>query len=294
MPMPFDATMKGLVERFQGDYETMLDLGEGPLSPLNVDLSTITAATDVALGHGEPLDRIVDINFQSGPDELLDARVLLYNVLLHYRFRVPVHSVLVLLRPIADGPHCGGKLCYEGRPQKGKIEFTYEVIRLWEQPVQRFLEGGLGTLPLATLCRLPEAVEEEQALESVVRTIAARLAREARPEDRATLLTAAYVLIGLRVPRPVADRLFQGVQTMRESTTYQAIVEEGVVRGRAEGRAEGLRRVLFRLGSRRFGPVPEAVRQGIESISDSDRLEELTERALAVTSWNELLQDNGS
>ena len=80
MPMPFDATLKDLVQSFLHDYEVQMGLSEfAPLTPLNVDLSTVTAATDVALGHGDPPRRVVDINFQSGPDESLEARILLYN-----------------------------------------------------------------------------------------------------------------------------------------------------------------------------------------------------------------------
>jgi predicted transposase YdaD len=285
MPMPFDATLKALVERFQHDYEAMMGLNEFlPLSPLNVDLSTITAATDIALGHGEPPDRIVDINFQSGPDEDLEARVLLYNVLFHYRFRVPVHSVLVLLRPLADRQQCTGEFRYEGRGRKGKIDFKYEVVRLWEQPVRRFLEGGLGTLPLAPLCRLPKSVPAEKALGSVIRQVVDRLEREASPADRATLLTATYVLTGLRMPRQIVEQLFQGIQTMKESSTYQAIIDEG--------RVQALRSTLLRQGRKRFGPPTESAQSAIQAIDNLQKLEQLTERLLSASSWQKLLRDD--
>jgi hypothetical protein len=55
MPLPFDATLKDLVRHFLHDYEIQMGLSDlGPLTPLNVDLSTVTAATDIALGHGDP------------------------------------------------------------------------------------------------------------------------------------------------------------------------------------------------------------------------------------------------
>ena len=202
MPMPFDATLKDLVQTFLHDYEVLMGLSDlSPLAPLNVDLSTVTAATDIALGHGDPTDWVVDINFQSGPDQDLEARVLLYHALLHYRYRVPVHSVVVLLRPVADPWQLTGKLRYAGRPRKSKMDFAYEVIRLWRQPVQRLLAGGLGTLPLAPLGRLPAALPVEEGLAPVLRRVVERLEREAPPEDRAKLLTATYVLTGLRVSR---------------------------------------------------------------------------------------------
>jgi predicted transposase YdaD len=287
MPMPFDATLKYLVQSFVRDYEVQMGLTEfAPLVPLNVDLSTVTAATDIALGRGGPPERVVDINFQSGPDPDLEARLLLYNALVHHRFRVPVHTVLVLLRPAAEIGQLTGILRYAGRRRKGKMDFGFEVIRLWQKPVQRLLAGGLGTLPLAPLGPLPGGMEAEEALAPVIRQIAVRLDREAAPEERAKLLTATFALTGLRVPRETAEQLFQGVRAMKESSTHQGILEEG----RVEGKTEALQKIVFRLGRQRFGPPTQAQQAALTGIRDVERLERLTDRLLVVPNWQELLQ----
>ncbi len=58
MPLPFDATLKDLARRYPGDYASTFRLGNpSDLHALNVDLSVISAATDVVLGHGDPSDR---------------------------------------------------------------------------------------------------------------------------------------------------------------------------------------------------------------------------------------------
>ncbi len=58
--------------------------------------------------------------------------------------------------------------------------------------------------------------------------------------------------MGLRYDRALIEQLLQEVRGMKESVTYQAIVEEGVAKGREEGvvkgRMEEARRILFRLG----------------------------------------------
>src|SRR4051812_22822045 len=119
MSLPFDATLKQLVQAHVRDYEQYMGLEEfGPLQVLNVDLSTVTAATDIVRGQGDPPQRIIDLNFQSGPDDALASRLLLYNTLLHHRYQVPVHSQLVLLRPAADQGGLTGKLNYEGLHRK--------------------------------------------------------------------------------------------------------------------------------------------------------------------------------
>lgn len=69
---------------------------------------------------------------------------------------------------------------------------------------------------------------------------------------------------------------------MRESDTYQAILDEG--------RVEGNRRTLLRLGLRKIGEPDQATRIAPFAITDPDRLELLIERLLDVSTWSDLLQ----
>jgi hypothetical protein len=72
----FDATLKELLAPRPEDFVPVFRLPQvKPAKALNVDLSTISAATDVAFGFGSPLQEIVDLNFQSGPDATLAARL---------------------------------------------------------------------------------------------------------------------------------------------------------------------------------------------------------------------------
>jgi hypothetical protein len=75
---------------------------------------------------------------------------------------------------------------------------------------------------------------------------------------------------------------------MKESTTYQAILEEG----RAEGALAEARKILILLGSSRFGPPDGAMTAALEGITDVERLEELGVCVLVpnkVAGWEELL-----
>lgn len=286
MPMPFDATLKAILQKFTRDFEEQLGLvGPQPATVLNVDLSTVSAATDIVLGYGDPPVGLVDLNFQSSRDADLARRLLMYNALLHHRYGVPVHSVVVLLRPVADDPVLTGELRYQSRPRRGKVVFHYEVVRLWQRPVRRVLRGSRGTLPLAPLCRLPENVPLEDALAGVIRRIDDRLQREAPPEEAAMLLSATYVLSGLRVARETAEQLFQGVRAMKESTTYQAILDEG----RQEGQRKGVQQTLLRQGRHKFGAPSDAITATLTAITDLDRLERMADQLLVVSSWDELL-----
>src|SRR5208283_229539 len=81
------------------------------------------------------------------------------------------------------------------------------------------------------------------------------------------------------------DRLLEGVQSMKESVTYQKILREG----RAEGLVEGERRILRRLGGKRFGKPNAQIEAKLDAIADLERLEQLSDRVLEVTTWDELL-----
>jgi len=253
-----------------------------PLRLLNVDLSTVTTATDVVIGLGDPLRDIVHFDFQASAAAHKHADVLVYNALLYRQFNVPVHAIVVLLRPEAAHSNLSGTVAYAARPGRGKMDFGYEVIRLWDTPAEKLLAGDLGLLPLATLGKLSGDVSIPEGLAYVIQRLIERLQRDAQPDQARRLLTAAYVLTGLRMPnRTAALQLFKGVRAMRESVTYMAIIEEGAI--------EEARKIILRLGRKLFGPPDETTTAALTATEDLERLEFLSEQILDVKSWQELM-----
>jgi hypothetical protein len=268
MSFPIDATLKDVMEERPADYAAPFGLPtDQPVVVLNVDLSTISAATDVALGIGDPLREIADFNFQSGCDPFADYRLYLYNAAFAHHFHVAVRSFLVLLRPKADHPNLTGILTYTAGGTR--VEFPYEVIRLWERPVEPFLTGGLGLLPLAVLCAMPPDVSLEQALARVVAEIHRRVKAETSPAEAVKMMTAAYMLTGMRVERAIADQIYEEYGMLEESTTYQGTIEKGRIRE--------AHRILLRQGRTRFGPPDAATETALTSVNDLERLERMTD-----------------
>jgi hypothetical protein len=252
-----------------------------PVALLNVDLSTVTTAADLVFGLGDPLQEIVHLDFQASASATKHADLLVYNSLLHRNYLVPVHSVVILLRSKAAHPNLNGMVAYASRHPRGKMDFAYEVVRLWEHPVEELLARDIATLPLAPLGRLPKGLKLEAALAGVIKKMIERLRNEAPPEQVRRLLTAAFVLTGLRVPRQKASQLFQGVRAMRESDTFMAIIEEGEV--------NEARKMVLRLGQKSLGVPDEAVTTAVEGTTDLERLELMMERIGEVESWQQLL-----
>ena len=277
MPKPFDATTKHLVETYPGAWLDYLRLGTGgQVAVIDADLSTVTAEADKVMRIDDPMPWLVHLELQATYDRTLGDRLLRYNVLLHSRHGLGVRSVAVLLRPAADGPALTGRVEWHLPDDPRYLEFRYRIFRTWHQPVERVLAGGLGTLPLAPLADI-----SREALPGVIRGMDDRLSREAPPAEAAMLWTATYVLMGLRYSPGAARQLLQGVRVMRESSTYQAILDEG--------RLEEAQAIVLRQGRKRFGPPDARTSAAIESITDLERIEQLSERLLDVSSWDELL-----
>jgi hypothetical protein len=75
---------------------------------------------------------------------------------------------------------------------------------------------------------------------------------------------------------------------MGQSALYQAIVRLVREQAQREGRVEAGRRILMLQGEVKFGPKDVAF-EGLKSIDDLLRLEELAVRLVTVATWQELL-----
>ena len=187
----------------------------------------------------------------------------------------------------ANSPSIDGK--YERRLPDGweTNRYNYRVIRLWEEDPESYLTAGVNLVPLVPLTKVGETVE---ALWGLKARMAERINAEPAPRT-AMLWTATYFLMGMRYPEEFVFRFLEGVQNMRESTTYQAVLKEGREEGRIAGRVAEAQRILLMLGEDRFGEPSEAIRGGIDVIHDVERLERMSRRVYAtdIHDWEGLL-----
>src|SRR5436309_14850499 len=145
MAMTFDATLKDMGRDSPEGFLAAFDRPPaGPVKLLNVDLSTVTTAADLVLGLGEAPEEIIHLDFQSSAAAWKHADLMVYNALLFAHYRVPVHTVVVLLRPEAAHANLNGIVGYAPRPGRGSMRFTYELVRLWERLAEELLAADLG------------------------------------------------------------------------------------------------------------------------------------------------------
>jgi len=283
MAMTFDATLKDMGrESTQGFLAAFDRPPTSAVKLLNVDLSTVTTMADLILGLGDPREEIVHFDFQSSAVAWKHADVMVYNALLYAHYHVPVHTVILLLRPEAAHANMNGVIHYAPRPGPGSMNFSYQIVRIWERSAEELLVADLSVVPLAVLGRLPEDQSLEDGLASVAKRIVDRLTKEAPPDRAKKLLADALLLTGLRVRRDVAARIFRGVRAMHESDTYLAILDEG--------RETATRDHILVIGEERLGPPDEMVRSKISTITDLGRLNRMLRKTAKAASWQEILE----
>jgi predicted transposase YdaD len=278
---PFDATFKDLIEGGATAWPTLL--GPWPFRSVEVvdaDVSTVTAAADkVLLVHGERHDWLLHLEPQSSRDIELPERLHLYNVLMRHRHRLPVRSVVLLLRPEANAKNLTGELRLEHPDEKEPYEiFRYRVVRLWEMPLEPLMTGDMRLLPLAGLS------EEATPIEAVIERVQRRLRNEAAPGEGAKLAAAFAVLLGLRYTKAQLAQLetrFPMPINLEDSSVMQMWLEQA--------RLQGARQLLLELGEDRFGPPNAAVLAVLEQVADLDRLKQLAHRIQTVSNWEELI-----
>jgi len=285
-PRPFDVTTRLLIDGDPVSWLTWAGLPiEGPVSPIDSDVSTVLAEVDKVLRVDAPSPWLAHLELQSGRDRDLPYRLLQYYALLLRRHRLPIVSTVILLRPEADGPEMSGLLEQVGPTGDVTVVFRYQVIRVWERSADDLLRGGLGTLPL-----VPLAAIDPGRLPALIRQMDLRLRREVSPDAIRDFWATTMILMGPRYDEVQVDELLRGVRQMRESVTYQAILREGRDEGRVEGRVEGERRLVARLGTQRFGAPGPSVVAALDALTDVDALERLADRLLTAQSWDDLLR----
>jgi hypothetical protein len=249
-----------------------------PIEVIDSDITTLTAAADKVIKVGVAEPYLVNIELHSYHEAELARTLWFRQVALDYRHDLSVLTVLVLLCKEANSPSLTG--VYERELPDGRQtnRYNYQVVPLWQESAEPFLTSGVGLIPLAPLTDVSEA-----ELPRVILRMADRINLESRPRA-AKLWTASYLLMGLRYSDDLTFSLLEGVQVMHESTTYRRIINDG--------RFEEARRLLLRLGTKRFHEPDAGAVAALEAIRDIDRLEAIGERILDpdVRDWEDLLR----
>jgi predicted transposase YdaD len=282
---PYDPTLRALVEIEPESWPALLGRPACPTAVIDADIATVSGAADKVLQVSADPAYLLHLEFVSGHDATaLPRKLHTRNALLEDRHELPMHSGILLLRPEADSPQLTG--VYErGFPGvEAYLTFRYQVVRVWQLSAEPLLTGGVALLPLAPI----SAVTDEE-LPGIIKRMEQRLSRRRTRKQAPLVWASAYILLGLRYTPALAARLFRGVVSMKESSTYQAILEEGRAEGQTQGAIAEARKLLRLRGEEVFGPPDARITAVIERLNDLTQLEGLFRRVGSAGNWKELL-----
>jgi hypothetical protein len=287
MNKPFDVSPKSISEVFPTDWPDLLEWGDARVEVIDADVATVSGAVDKVFRIGGAKPWLGALEFMSTYKSFVAERLHWHATLIAHRHQLLVRSVVVLLRPEADGSTLTGHYQESFPSEEPHVIFRYRVLRLWEIPAERLLKGGLGLALFAPLGKV-----EPNRLVEVVRKVRQRVDKE-RAKDAPDLVAAMYILMGLRYDVAIIHSIKKEVSEMEESITYQEIIKKGEARGEARGKAEGrveeAREFLVLMGTERLGPPDAASRRKLRAIDDLSRLHQLGLLTDKVGSWKELL-----
>jgi predicted transposase/invertase (TIGR01784 family) len=249
----FDPTCKFLAENFSADFATWL-LGEPitftKLTPTELSLEPIRADSLILLDSD---DLILQIEFQTEPDPTMPFRMADYRLRLYRRFpHKRIRQIVIYLNPT------GSELVYQTLFEIPGMRHEFEVIRLWEQPTEPFLEAT-GLLPLAVLTKTPDKAQ-------TLRQVAAKVDAIAEKRVQSNVAASAGILAGLILEKGFINQVLRR-EIMQQSVIYQEILQEGEQKGRQEGRQEGELTFALRLISHRFGTIAPETEVQIKTLS---------------------------
>jgi predicted transposase/invertase (TIGR01784 family) len=207
----YDDTCKFLAEHFSADFASWL-LGEHvtltEIQPSELFLDPIRADAMILL---QSEDSILHIEFQTIPKESIPFRMLDYRVRGNRKFKgKPMRQVVIYLKPTTS------ELAYQTSYDLERTHHEFDVVRLWEQPADLFLQYP-GLLPFAALGQSESPAEMLRQVTQLVEQIE-------EPTTQANLMAASAILAGL-IEEDVIYRLVRR-DIMQESTVYRSIQRE--------------------------------------------------------------------
>ena len=207
----------------------------------------------------------------------------------------------------------------------------YQVVRVWELQAEALATGGWGTFPLAPLCEDAKGMMPG-LIRRMGQRVKNELPDPAQARELWTLTELLLGLRYQDPLLKILMQEIKNMVDLTESLSYQRIVAEGLAVGKAEGlavgkaeglavgkaeglavgkaeglavgkaeglavgkavgKAEGLRDILLRLGTKKFGKPSAKYLRELNRITDQRRLTDLGERLLDVDSWKELLSES--
>ncbi len=267
---PYDNLLKSLLE---GQEKQMLPYfvpGVEYLETLNVEIVRTPLRVDrVYLVKQKGHKKIVHLEFESGPNNDMAARLLDYHAYLFRKYKLPVKSVIVYPFPtkMAESP-------LREEDEDGDIlTFHFRVFPLWQLQAERYVHNHaivmyalLPTMEGADAALLHKAIDE---MVEYYKGNDTKLAQELRWMG---IVLRRVKSISHAVKREIQERLNMWDDLMEKDPKMRKIRRESEAKGRTEGLVEGLRQAVITAVRLRFPHLIELAQQRVVQINRPDKL----------------------
>ena len=162
-------------------------------------------------------DIVLHLEFQTSPDEDIPFRMADYRLRVYRRYpNKEMYQVVIYLKP------SNSELVYQNTFELTNLRHQFNVIRLWEQATDSFLNNS-GLLPFAVLTRTDNPRE-------TLTQIAAIIDSMPNKQQQSDISASTAILSGLKLDQDSIKRILRS-DIMKESVMYQEIFHEGEVKG---------------------------------------------------------------
>ena len=274
----YDATFKILVDHSPGDWARYLFAGAVEIAvPVDTSLHETKEVVDRLLRvEHSGCEFIIHVEFHAGHSgNAIPNRLFHYNAAAMKRYAMTALSWVLILRSEADSPSISGRFVRTIEPFGDIHSFRYHPIRLWKEPLERFLIPGSSLAVAGVLSDFGKRDLEEAGVE--IRRCIDEVSDPGRRED---MLYHLVVLAGMRFNRSQAESIVgRNVSVLEKySVTLQYFIR------RAEAR------LLLESAKQIFGtPTPQIIEKVDEATSE--KLLTWNMRLRTAQSWSELITD---
>ena len=261
--MSYDNTAKYLAELYPAEFaKWLLPDKTTEVTVLKTELSIDPIRADYVT-FLQTSSRILHIEFQTLPksNPPIPLRVLDYYVRLKRQYNTPVTQVVIFLQQSSD------PIAFTEEYTDEFTSHRYQVIRLWEQDSDLFLDNP-ALLPLAPLTRTDSPA-------ALLSQVAQNIAKIPDRDERQNIAGCTEIFAGLRFEKDLI-RQFLREDIMQESVIYQDILQKGEFK------------FFYRQLNRRFGEIDISIIERIRELS-TEQLEALGEAFLDFSSIEDLV-----
>lgn len=280
----YDSSLKDLIQQQAPAILPVLLPGVVYEDTLNVELIRSAMRVDkVYKVTYEAEEHILHLEFESGVDNEMTARLLAYNALLYRDHHLPVLSMIIypFRVKMAESP-----LCITSRARE-LLTFHFLTLPLFSLDAEQYVrEQCVSMYPLLPTMRGANATLIKQAMEEM-----AVLYRE----DEVTL-AQQFVWMQLLLARTdtisaeekskiqeqlnMYDRLWEDnpkVKKIRADSKAEGIAE-GMAKGQVQGEVAALRRTLVTIVSLRFPAIAELAQRQVRQLNKPEELDRLVQQ----------------